>query len=73
MKYHCRLKSILFDLNINKLSDFADQIGIDKSTLSAIVNNKSLPSFDTLYAILKELKKHNPNIDLTDIWIKIKD
>lgn len=70
MKYKCRLKSVLADLDI-KLGEFADQIGIDKSTMSALVNNKSLPSFDTLYTIVEEMKKQDPNIQLSDIWVKI--
>lgn len=70
MKYKCRLKSVLADLNI-KNGEFAERIGIDKSTLSSLVNNKSLPSFDTLYTIVEELEKIDPRIKLNNIWIKI--
>ncbi|MEH7526758.1 helix-turn-helix transcriptional regulator [Bacillus sp. JJ1503] len=69
MIYRCRLKVILAELNI-KHGEFAERIGIDKSTFSAIVNNKSLPSFDTLYEIVEELRRIDPNIKLGDIWIK---
>jgi DNA-binding XRE family transcriptional regulator len=71
MGYKCRLKAILADLDI-KHGEFADRVGIDKSTFSAIVNNKSLPSFETLYEIVEELRRLDPEIKLGDIWIKQK-
>ncbi|MFD2680638.1 helix-turn-helix domain-containing protein [Bacillus seohaeanensis] len=70
MRYKCRLKTILADLDIRH-GEFADILGIDKSTISAIINNKSLPSFDTLYAIIEELTKIDPSIKLSDIWKKV--
>jgi putative transcriptional regulator len=70
LSYKCRLKAILADLEIRH-GEFADILGIDKSTISAIINNKSLPSFDTLYAIVEELTKIDPSIKLSDIWKKI--
>jgi putative transcriptional regulator len=69
MKYQCRLRVILAELNI-KHGEFAKRIGVDRSTFSAIINNKSLPSFETLFAIVEELQKINPNIRLGDIWAK---
>jgi putative transcriptional regulator len=69
MAYKCRLKVLLAELEV-KHGEFADRIGIDKSTMSSIVNNKSLPSFDTLYDIVEEIRKINPNIKLSDIWRK---
>ncbi len=72
MKYKCRLKAILADLNV-KHGDFADEIGIDRSSLSAIVNSKSLPSFDTLYTIVEEIRNIDPAINLEDIWVKIEE
>ncbi|WP_342456733.1 helix-turn-helix transcriptional regulator [Bacillus methanolicus] len=44
------------------------RIGVDKSTFSAIVNNKTAPSFETLYEIVEELRKKNH--DIKDIWVK---
>ncbi|MFS0590850.1 helix-turn-helix transcriptional regulator [Cytobacillus horneckiae] len=69
MPYKCKLKVILADKDI-KHGEFANNIGIDKSTFSSIVNNKSLPSFDTLYDIVEELRRIDPNIKLWDIWVK---
>ncbi|MGM2833829.1 helix-turn-helix domain-containing protein, partial [Bacillus cereus group sp. Bce025] len=39
MKFKCRLKVIFAELDI-KQSDFAKRIGVDDSTLSAIVRNR---------------------------------
>ncbi|WGG47700.1 helix-turn-helix transcriptional regulator [Rossellomorea sp. DA94] len=69
MAYKCRLKVIFAENNI-KHGQFADLIGIDKSTMSSIVNGKSLPSFDTLYDIVEEIRKINPDVRLNDIWRK---
>ncbi|WP_226087495.1 helix-turn-helix domain-containing protein [Mesobacillus sp. S13] len=69
MAYKCRLKLILAEMEI-KHGEFAEQIGIDKSSFSSIVNNKSLPSFETLYTIVEELTKRNPDLKLGDIWRK---
>ncbi|USK57840.1 helix-turn-helix transcriptional regulator (plasmid) [Cytobacillus solani] len=69
MIYKCRLKAIFAELDIRH-GEFADKIGIDKSTFSSIVNNKSLPSFETLYEIVEELRRIDPNIKLGDIWVK---
>lgn len=69
MSYRCRLKVVLAEMDI-KHGEFAERIGIDKSTMSAIVNNKSLPKFETLYDILEELRKVDPSIKLNEIWMK---
>ncbi|WP_233414536.1 helix-turn-helix transcriptional regulator [Thermaerobacillus caldiproteolyticus] len=45
--------------------EFAKRININPGTLSAIVNNRQLPSFDVVYAICKELNK-----PIDEIWIK---
>ncbi len=62
--YICRLKPILAEDGI-KHGWFAEKIGISKGTLSAIVNNKQLPSFDVTYAICLETKR-----SIHEIWIK---
>ncbi|MEK4666569.1 helix-turn-helix transcriptional regulator [Niallia sp. FSL R7-0271] len=64
MELKCRLKVIFAESNI-KHGDFAKKIGISNGALSAIVNNKSYPSFIVLYKITEEL-----NLDIRDIWIK---
>lgn len=46
-----------------KHGDFADEAGISKAALSLLINNKTLPSFDTSYKICKILNKN-----LTEIW-----
>jgi putative transcriptional regulator len=69
MGYKCRLKVILAE-NDMKHGVFADRVGIDKSTMSSIVNGKSLPSFETLYDIVEEIRKINPDVRLSDIWRK---
>ena len=56
MKFKCKLKVIFAELDI-KQSDFAKRIGVDDSTLSAIVRNRTKPRFDTAYLICKELGK----------------
>ncbi|AJG94529.1 helix-turn-helix transcriptional regulator [Bacillus tropicus] len=62
MKFKCRLKVIFAELDI-KQSDFAKRIGIDDSTLSAIVRNRTKPRFETAYLICKELGK-----PIEEIW-----
>jgi putative transcriptional regulator len=62
--YICKLKVIFAEEGI-KHGWFAEKIGVSKGTLSAIVNNKQLPSFDVAYAICQELKR-----PLHEIWIK---
>ncbi|ABC61296.1 HTH_3 [Geobacillus phage GBSV1] len=62
--YKCRLKVILAEEGI-KHGEFAKRININPGTLSAIVNDKQLPSFDVTYAICTELKR-----PIGEIWIK---
>ncbi|OUB89729.1 helix-turn-helix transcriptional regulator [Bacillus wiedmannii] len=62
MNFKCRLKVIFAELDI-KQSDFAKQIGVDDSTLSAIVRNRTNPRFDTAYKIAQELGK-----PIEEIW-----
>ncbi|MGZ0084602.1 helix-turn-helix transcriptional regulator [Caldibacillus thermoamylovorans] len=62
--YKCMLRVILAQEGI-KHGEFAKRINISPGTLSAIVNNKQLPSFDVAYAICTELKR-----PIEEIWIK---
>ncbi|WP_297987239.1 helix-turn-helix transcriptional regulator [uncultured Anoxybacillus sp.] len=66
MRFKCRLKVILTEKEI-KQGDFAERIGISQGALSAIVNNRSLPSFTVAYAICEEL-----NMPINEIWVKTK-
>jgi putative transcriptional regulator len=67
MKYKCRLKVIFAEEKLKDKSftqkKFAKKIGITDTTLSQIVNGKSLPTFDVLYKVLTELKR-----PISDIW-----
>ncbi|MBZ4222488.1 helix-turn-helix transcriptional regulator [Bacillus wiedmannii] len=62
MKFKCRLKVIFAELDI-KQGDFAKRIGIDDSTLSSLVKNRTTPRFDTAYRIAQELGK-----PIEEIW-----
>jgi putative transcriptional regulator len=64
--YKCMLKVILAQEDIPH-GEFAKRININPGTLSNIVNNKQLPSFEVTYAICEELKR-----PMHEIWIKIK-
>ena len=55
MEFKCRLKVIFAEKNI-KMGDFADSVGINRSTLSLIVNGKTLPNFTNAYIIAQNLK-----------------
>lgn len=46
----------------------ADKINISRTALSALVNEKSLPSFEVAYSLAKEL-----NRPIERIWIKFDD
>ncbi|AWO73867.1 MULTISPECIES: helix-turn-helix transcriptional regulator [Geobacillus] len=62
--YKCMLKVILAQESI-KHGEFAKRINISPGTLSAIVNDKQLPSFNVAYAICEEL-----GMPINEIWIK---
>lgn len=65
MKFKCKLKVILAEKEI-KHGDFAKTIGVSTGGLSAIVNNKSLPTFQVVYRICEEL-----DMQIHEIWKKI--
>ncbi|MGE6617662.1 helix-turn-helix transcriptional regulator [Bacillus mycoides] len=67
MEFKCRLKVIFAEKNI-KMGDFADSVGINRSTLSLIVNGKTLPNFTNAYIIAQNLKK-----PIEEIWILKKE
>jgi putative transcriptional regulator len=64
LEFKCRLKVILAEREISH-GDFAKNIGISGAALSAIVNNRTLPSFETAYKIEDIL-----GLNLKEIWKK---
>jgi putative transcriptional regulator len=68
MHFKCRLKVIFAEEKLKDRtftqSKFAKKIGVTDTTLSQIINGKSLPSFEVTYKIVTELKR-----PLDEIWI----
>jgi putative transcriptional regulator len=64
MVYKCKLKVILAEKEI-KHGDFARKIELSPAALSSIVNNKALPSFETLYKMCEEL-----SMKPQEIWVR---
>ncbi|MBG9585606.1 helix-turn-helix transcriptional regulator [Cytobacillus firmus] len=65
MQFKCRLK-IIFVMRGIQQGEFAKKVGLSPAGISAIVNNRSLPSFPVLYRISEELQ-----MDFREIWIRI--
>ncbi|MEK4636904.1 helix-turn-helix domain-containing protein [Bacillus sp. FSL W8-0519] len=63
MEFKCRLKVIFAERDI-KIGEFADTVGINRSTLSLIVNGKTLPNFTNAYMISRKLQ-----VPIEKIWI----
>ncbi|MFC9419655.1 helix-turn-helix transcriptional regulator [Bacillus mobilis] len=59
----CKLRSIL-DKNGIKYSFFAEKVNIQRSTMSLILNEKSIPTLPVAIRIAKALNMH-----VEDIWI----
>jgi putative transcriptional regulator len=70
MNFKCRLKVILAEREINQeeLLKEMEKRGkkISRSTLSQLVNNKTLPMFDTAYVISESL-----GLKMEDVWEKV--
>jgi putative transcriptional regulator len=64
--FKCRLKVIFAERDIVQ-EKFAKKIGITGSSLSGIVNGRTLPQFETLYNICEELQ-----LDFREIWVRVK-
>jgi putative transcriptional regulator len=62
--YRCKLKIIFAEKGI-KHGEFAERIKIGQSALSKMVNNKTLPEFDTAYRIAEAL-----DMRIEEIWKK---
>jgi putative transcriptional regulator len=65
VEFKCKLRVILAEMEI-KHGDFAKSVNMSSAAFSAIVNNHTLPSFETVYRICEELQK-----DMREIWIKV--
>ncbi|AST92991.1 hypothetical protein BC6307_17850 [Sutcliffiella cohnii] len=67
--YECRLRVLFAEMKLKdpnfKLETFAKKVGISRTTLYSIVNEKSLPSFDVAYTIASELEMR-----IEEIWKK---
>ena len=64
MKFKCRLKIILWEKGISQ-KVFAEQVEMSPTSLSALVNGKSLPTFENAYKISKAL-----DMPLYEIWVE---
>ncbi|MED1477131.1 transcriptional regulator [Bacillus pseudomycoides] len=60
----CRLRGIL-DENGIKYSFFAEKVNIQRSTMSLILNEKSIPTLPVAIRIAKALNMH-----VEDIWVE---
>ncbi|MBJ8027771.1 helix-turn-helix transcriptional regulator [Bacillus cereus group sp. N21] len=60
----CRLRGIL-DKNGIKYSFFAEKVNIQRSTMSLILNEKSIPTLPVAIRIAKALNMH-----VEDIWVE---
>lgn len=62
MKYKCRLRVILAEKDMQH-EDLRQMVGVSRGTLSQIINNKTVPNFDTAYRIAEAL-----HMRIEDIW-----
>lgn len=62
--YKCMLRVILAERGI-KHGWLAERLGISKGAMSAIINDKSLPTFEVTYKILEQL-----NMRIDEVWMK---
>lgn len=60
-----RLKVILAERGL-KSGWLADEVGISKSTMSFLINNKSLPTLEVAYKIGEALE-----MPVEQIWVKV--
>ena len=67
--FECRLRIIFANKRSEDPSfrqeNFAKQVNMSRGTLSALVNEHSLPNFKNAYSIAEEL-----DIPIQEIWIK---
>lgn len=60
------LKNIRLKLCVNK-SEFAEMIGVNRSSISYYESGRSQPSFSTVRKIMKVAKEHGVDVKLEDI------
>jgi putative transcriptional regulator len=65
VEFKCKLRVILAEMEI-KHGDFAKRVNMSSAAFSSIVNNHTLPSFETAIRISEEL-----NMDIRSIWVRI--
>jgi putative transcriptional regulator len=64
MKFKCRLRVILAEREM-KHGDLADKAGVSRAQLSALINNRNLPTLPVAFNIAEVLE-----LKIEDIWIK---
>ncbi|MEW5321354.1 helix-turn-helix transcriptional regulator [Geobacillus thermoleovorans] len=74
LKFECRLRVILAEIKAKDPSftheQFAERVGIGKSTLSGLINGHKLPNLENAYKIARELAKiTGKSVMVEDIWI----
>jgi putative transcriptional regulator len=62
VKIYCKLKVIFAERNIRG-KEFSGKVGITHTTLSSLINNKSLPTMPVAYKIAVEL-----DMNVMEIW-----
>ncbi|WP_026678758.1 helix-turn-helix transcriptional regulator [Fictibacillus gelatini] len=67
MKFKCRLKIIYAEDEITQ-EELSEKTGISSSTLSALANNKQLPTFTNAYIISDAVKR-----PINEIWVRINE
>lgn len=66
MRISCRLRVIFAERNIRQKA-FAEELGISQTTLSLLINNRSLPTLEIAYRIAEKLE-----LPVESVWIKEK-
>jgi DNA-binding XRE family transcriptional regulator len=73
LRFECRLRVMLAEIKAKDPSftheQFAERVGIGKSTLSGLINGHKLPNLENAYRIARELAKiTGKNVIVEDIW-----
>jgi DNA-binding XRE family transcriptional regulator len=67
MKIVSRLKVIFAERNIRQ-KPFAEKLDISQTTLSYLVNNRTLPTLEMAYRIADELQ-----MQVEQIWVRVEE
>lgn len=70
MEIKCRLRVILAEKEVKEgkkitQGEFADKVQISKAALSALINNRALPTLEVAYRISEVL-----DLPVEEIWVK---